>query len=108
MDGIVPSGANGLPPGPPPDPVERPPSPPPPPPEDSGAPPPPPDNAAPPPPPDELPPAPPVETKKDKKGWGAPKRPAATPLSVEDLIQKKKEADAAAAKVLHLPRLNTL
>ena len=108
MDGIVPSGANGLPPGPPPDPVERPPSPPPPPPEDSGAPPPPPDNAAPPPPPDELPPAPPVETKKAKKGWGATKRPAATPLSVEDLIQKKKEADAAAAKVLHLPRLNTL
>ncbi|KAJ5202001.1 Pre-mRNA-splicing ATP-dependent RNA helicase prp28 [Penicillium cinerascens] len=88
----------GLPPGPPPDPIERPPSPPPPPPEDSAAPPPPPDATAPPPPPDDAPPAPPVETKKKKSGWGAPKRPAATPLSVEELIRKKKEADAAASK----------
>lgn len=92
-------GTDAGPPGPPPDPIERPPSPPPPPPEDSGAPPPPPDTSVPPPPPDELPPAPPVEDKKSKKGWGAPKRAAATPLSVEDLIRKKKEADAAAAKV---------
>ena len=38
-----------------------------------------------------------METKK-KQGWGA-KRPAATPLSVEELIRKKKEADAATAKV---------
>ncbi|KAJ5376702.1 hypothetical protein N7509_013588 [Penicillium cosmopolitanum] len=67
------------------------------PPEDSGAPPPPPDAAAPPPPPDDIPPPPPVETKKKKQGWGA-KKPSAIPLSVEDLIQKKKEADAASAK----------
>lgn len=92
------NGLNGAPPGPPPEPIERPPTPPPPPPEDSAAPPPPPDTAVPPPPPDDLPPAPPVEEKKKKVGWGA-KRPAATPLSVEDLIKKKKEADAAAAKV---------
>ncbi|KAJ5467492.1 HelicaseC-terminal [Penicillium sp. IBT 31633x] len=86
------------PPIPPSDPVARPPSPPPPPPEDLGAPPPPPDIAAPPPPPDDVPPPPPVEPKKKQKlGWGA-KRPAATPLSVEELIRKKKEADAATAK----------
>ncbi|KAJ5145227.1 Pre-mRNA-splicing ATP-dependent RNA helicase prp28 [Penicillium atrosanguineum] len=41
---------------------------------------------------------PPGGTKK-KSGWGGPKRPAATPLSVEELIRKKKEADAAASKV---------
>jgi ATP-dependent RNA helicase DDX23/PRP28 len=46
-----------------------------------------------------VPPAPPAEIKKKKAGWGAPKRPAATPLSVEELIRKKKEADAAASKV---------
>ncbi|CAI7633966.1 unnamed protein product [Penicillium viridicatum] len=87
-----------FPPLPPPDPVERPPSPPPPPPEDLAAPPPPPDSIAPPPPPDDVPPPPPVETqKKQKLGWGA-KKPAVTPLSVEDLIRKKKEADAATAK----------
>ncbi|KAG2420882.1 hypothetical protein HFD88_000496 [Aspergillus terreus] len=81
---------------PPPEPVERPPTPPPPPPEDSAAPPPPPDMSAPPPPPqDELPPAP--EPKKKKLGWGS-KRPAAAPLSVEELVRKKREADAAAAK----------
>ncbi|KAJ5724684.1 Pre-mRNA-splicing ATP-dependent RNA helicase prp28 [Penicillium malachiteum] len=90
-------GAPPAPPAPPPDPIERPPTPPPPPPEDLGAPPPPPDLAVPPPPPEDLPPAPPVEIKKKKAGWGA-KRPAAAPLSVEDLIRKKKEADAAAAK----------
>jgi ATP-dependent RNA helicase DDX23/PRP28 len=39
-----------------------------------------------------------VEQKKKKAGWDA-KRPAATPLSVEELIRKKKETDAAAAKV---------
>lgn len=77
----------------------HPPSPPPPPPEDLAAPPPPPDSAVPPPPPDDVPPPPPVETKKgQKQGWGA-KRPAATPLSVEELIRKKKDADAATAKV---------
>lgn len=87
--------------------AQGPPFPPPPPPEDSnapppppdvGAPPPPPDTGAPPPPPDEITPTPPVESKKKKQGWGA-KKPAAAPLSVEDLIRKKKEADAAAAKV---------
>ncbi|KAJ5583030.1 hypothetical protein N7535_001650 [Penicillium sp. DV-2018c] len=80
------------------DPVARPPTPPPPPPEDFAAPPPPPDSSVPPPPPNDVPPPPPVEAgKKQKKGWGA-KRPTATPLSVEELIRKKKEADAAMAK----------
>lgn len=101
MDGMMSNGSNGAPPGPPPEPIERPPTPPPPPPEDSAAPPPPPDAAVPPPPPDDLPPAPPPQEKKKKLGWGT-KRPAATPLSVEDLIKKKKEADAAAAKVCSL------
>ncbi|KAJ5129864.1 uncharacterized protein N7515_005903 [Penicillium bovifimosum] len=81
------------------DPVARPPTPPPPPPEDLAAPPPPPDSGVPPPPPNDVPPPPPVEAgKKEKKGWGA-KRPAVTPLSVEELIRKKKDADAAMAKV---------
>lgn len=72
---------------------------PPPPPEDAGAPPPPPDVSAPPPPPEDLPPPPPEpQVKKKKVGWGA-KRPAPTPLSVEELVRKKREADAAAAKV---------
>ncbi|KAL3473543.1 hypothetical protein BJX99DRAFT_248851 [Aspergillus californicus] len=71
--------------------------PPPPPPEESGAPPPPPEISAPPPPPDDLPPPPPLETKKKKIGWGA-KRPASAPLSVEELVRKKREADAAAAQ----------
>lgn len=66
------------PPQPPPEPVERPPTPP---------------------PPEDLPPAPPPpEPKKKKVGWGA-KKPAATPLSVEELVRKKREADAAAARV---------
>lgn len=101
MDGMMSNGSNGAPPGPPPEPIERPPTPPPPPPEDSAPPPPPPDAAVPPPPPADLPPAPPPQEKKKKLGWGT-KRPAATPLSVEDLIKKKKEADAAAAKVCSL------
>lgn len=93
------NGSNGAPPGPPPEPVERPPTPPPPPPEDSAAPPPPPDAAVPPPPPDDVPSEPPVkEMNKKKLGWEA-KRPATTPLSVEELIKKKREADAATAKV---------
>ncbi|OJJ44519.1 hypothetical protein ASPZODRAFT_153456 [Penicilliopsis zonata CBS 506.65] len=89
------------PPGPPPDPIERPPTPPPPP-EESVAPPPPPEVSAPPPPPEDLLPPPPPE-KKTKKGWGA-QRPAATPLSVEELLRKKREADAAAAKPKFLSR----
>ncbi|KNG81290.1 pre-mRNA-splicing ATP-dependent RNA helicase PRP28 [Aspergillus nomiae NRRL 13137] len=99
MDDIVMNDSSEvLPPRPPPEPIERPPTPPPPPPEDSAAPPPPPDAAAPPPPPEELPPAPPPpEPKKKKVGWGA-KKPAATPLSVEELVRKKREADAAAAR----------
>lgn len=99
MDAVMTNGSDA--PGPPPDNMERPPSPPPPPPEDSAAPPPPaPDDGAPPPPPEDIPPPPPIETKK-KKGWGV-KKPSATPLSVEDLIRKKKEADAAAAKVCNV------
>jgi ATP-dependent RNA helicase DDX23/PRP28 len=35
--------------------------------------------------------------KKKKAGWGA--SAAAKPLSVEELLRKKREADAAAAKV---------
>jgi ATP-dependent RNA helicase DDX23/PRP28 len=98
MEGIVTNGSADGPSAPPPDLVERPPTPPPPPPEDLGAPPPPPDAGLPPPPPEDAPPAPPPEVKKKKLGWGA-KKPAPAPLSVEDLIKKKKDADAAAAKV---------
>ncbi|GKZ25258.1 mRNA splicing protein prp28 [Aspergillus brasiliensis] len=100
MDSIMTNGSSEAhPPMPPPEPIERPPTPPPPPPEDSALPPPPPDTSAPPPPPEDLPPAPPpeIEPKKKKVGWGT-KRPAPTPLSVEELVRKKREADAAAAK----------
>lgn len=77
--------------------------PPPPPPEDSGAPPPPPEDIPRPPediprPPEDIPHPPEPQGKKKKVGWGA-KRPATTPLSVEELVRKKREADAAAAKV---------
>ncbi|CBF85264.1 mRNA splicing protein PRP28 [Aspergillus nidulans FGSC A4] len=83
-----------LPPPPPPEDASAPP----PPPEESAAPPPPPDVSAPPPPPEDLPPPPPEpEVKKKKVGWGT-KRPATTPLSVEELVRKKREADAAAAR----------
>jgi len=103
MDGIVMNGNGEVPPpAPPPEPAERPPTPPPPPP-DMSAPPPPPDTAAPPPPPDEVPPPPPEPEeepkKKQKKGWGGTQRPTTTPLSIEELLRKKREADAAAAKV---------
>jgi ATP-dependent RNA helicase DDX23/PRP28 len=104
MNGIVANGGGEiLHPGPPLEPNEHPPIPPPPlappPPPDSAAPPPPPDISAPPPPPDELPPPPPpaVEKKKRKAGWDSQKSTA--PLSVEELLRKKREADAAAAKV---------
>ncbi|KAL1861141.1 mRNA splicing protein prp28 [Paecilomyces lecythidis] len=108
MDGIVTSGAaGGPPPAPPADPVERPPTPPPPPPperalppppSDTSAPPPPPDATAPPPPPEDAPPPPPAPAveKKKKAGWGSQR--STTPLSVEELLRKKREADAAAAK----------
>ncbi|KAE8149267.1 Pre-mRNA-splicing ATP-dependent RNA helicase prp28 [Aspergillus avenaceus] len=97
MEGIT----NGqAPPVPPPEPIERPPTPPPPPPEDSGvaagaAPPPPPDAGAPPPPP-EIPAPPPPEPVKKKVGWGGGGK--STPLSVEELVRKKREADAVASK----------
>ena len=77
----------------------RQPSPPPPPPESSAPPPPPPMSFAPPPPSDLPPPPPPPseEAKKTKKGWGAPRDRG--PLSIEDILKKKKDADEAAAKV---------
>jgi ATP-dependent RNA helicase DDX23/PRP28 len=77
----------------------------PPPPPDVLAPPPPPGSSAPPP-PSELPPPPPSDTlppppeepsKKKKAGWGASRDRG--PLSIEDILKKKKEADEAAAKV---------
>ncbi|KAJ5090841.1 hypothetical protein N7532_009525 [Penicillium argentinense] len=112
MDGIVNHGSGRPPPGPPPGSDEHQPTPPPPPPEDSVAPPPPPDATVPPPPPDDIPPPPPsddipppppIETKKKKQGWGT-KKPAAPPVSVEELIRKKKEADAEAAKPKFIPK----
>ncbi|KAI9733197.1 MAG: mRNA splicing protein prp28 [Claussenomyces sp. TS43310] len=81
-------------------------SPPPPPPDNLAAPPPPPDaftpppptDFPPPPPSDPLPPPTPAgESKKKKVGWGAGK--GRGPLSIEEILQKKKEADEAAAKV---------
>ncbi|KAH8676677.1 P-loop containing nucleoside triphosphate hydrolase protein [Tricladium varicosporioides] len=77
---------------------------PPPPPPDAATPPPPPSAFAPPP-PEDLPPPPPSESlppppeeapKKKKAGWGAPRDRG--PLSIEDILRKKKEADEAAAK----------
>lgn len=80
--------------------IELPPPPPtdtlPPPPPDSHAPPPP-QDLPPPPPTESLPPPPaPEDVKKQKKGWGAPK--GRQPLSIEEILKKKKEADEAAAK----------
>ncbi|KAI9879801.1 MAG: mRNA splicing protein prp28 [Pleopsidium flavum] len=86
------------PPPPPPEPFERLLAPPPPPPE-SSAPPPPPEDLPPPPPPstiNEAPPPPPLEAKKKKAGWGGHRDRA--PLSVEEVLRKKREADEAAAK----------
>ncbi|MCJ1435971.1 mRNA splicing protein prp28 [Xylographa pallens] len=70
------------------------------------APPPPPEYTAPPPPPEDFPPPPPpgseapppplpVEVKKKKSGWASSTR---QPLSVEEILRKKREADEAAAK----------
>ncbi|EED16495.1 DEAD/DEAH box helicase, putative [Talaromyces stipitatus ATCC 10500] len=94
------------------EPLERPLTPPPGPPADIAPPPPlldmmdappPPTDIEPPPPPEETlpPPPPPVEeiapvVKKKKAGWGS--SAAAKPLSVEELLRKKREADAAASK----------
>ena len=79
---------------PPPPPVD--PAPPPPP--EYTAPPPPPEDFPPPPPPgsEAPPPPPPGEVKKKKSGWAANAR---QPLSVEEILRKKREADEAAAKV---------
>lgn len=86
--------------------------PPPPPPSDLYAPPPPPESFEPPPPPDTIaPPPPPPETDEKglardpspkvavakKSGWGT--KPKVAPLSVEELLRKKREAEEAAAKV---------
>lgn len=82
---------------------------PPPPPPDAIAPPPPPATLEPPPPPDVDQPPPPPEAiplpidgapKKRKAGWAS--APKAKPLSVEDLLRRKREADEAASKVSHL------
>ena len=89
-------------------------SPPPPPPPDSLAPPPPPHSQAPPPPPsssappppNDHPPPPPSDSQpspleepvvKKKAGWGTARDRG--PLSIENILKKKKEADEAAAKV---------
>ena len=113
MADVIMNGAgNGFPPAPPADPIDRPPTPPPPP--DAEAPPPPPDSYIPPPPTSDVPPPPksilvdyPTEesdlgpvslpNKKKKMGWGA--QPKTAPLSVEELLRKKREADEAASKV---------
>ncbi|KAI9829487.1 MAG: mRNA splicing protein prp28 [Sarea resinae] len=90
------NGDTAPPPPPAPEPLERPPTPPPPPPDASVLPPPPSDLPPPPPPSSEdLPPAPPEPPKK-KAGWGASRVKA--PLSIEEILKKKKEADQAAAK----------
>jgi ATP-dependent RNA helicase DDX23/PRP28 len=118
MNGIVTNGyVDGTFPAPPADPIERPFTPPPPP-SDPIPPPPPADLAVPPPPFDgSAPPPPPVEpdvksttedpadappVKKKKTGWAS--QPKATPLSVEELLRKKREADEAASKVCPSPR----
>jgi ATP-dependent RNA helicase DDX23/PRP28 len=97
---------------PPPPPPPSDPFPPPPPPSDDVPPPPPSDDVPPPPPPaSDLPPPPPppptngsLDTEEDlqpnlrkrKLGWGA--KPKTQPLSIEELLAKKKAADEAAAK----------
>jgi ATP-dependent RNA helicase DDX23/PRP28 len=74
---------------------------------ETSIPPPPSSDAPPPPPPSDRIPPPPSATPDDddggafpqlkkRKGWGAP--PKKTPLSIEEILQKKKDADAAAAK----------
>lgn len=112
-------------PAPPVDPISRPQSPPPPPFTATQPPPPPPDNNdappppplasnVPPPPPEVVPPPPAADSDQavdelklqppKKKGWGSAKPQRATPLSVEDLLRKKREADLAASKPKFLSR----
>ncbi|KAI6840561.1 Pre-mRNA-splicing ATP-dependent RNA helicase [Hortaea werneckii] len=84
---------------PPPPPPDAELAPPPPPPPSDDVPPPPPSSDVPPPPPpsdDATAIAPEPVAKKRKLGWGS--APKAQPLSVEELLAKKKAADAAAAK----------
>lgn len=81
---------------------------------DSLPPPPPPSDTAPPPPSTSLPPPPPPPSteailydgpelqpepvaKREKKGWGS--KPKSNPLSIEEILAKKKAADELAAKV---------
>lgn len=102
-------------PAPPVDPISRPRTPPPPPSAGADLPPPPPvAGSAPPPPPDTIPP-PPLDVVGSltngskpqppaKKGWGSTKTPKAAPLSVEELLKKKREADLAASKPKFLSR----
>lgn len=56
----------------------------------------------PPPPPSELEPELVHSKPKEKKGWGA--KPKTTPLDVEELVRKKKEADRLAAKPKFMSR----
>ncbi|RDW64098.1 pre-mRNA-splicing ATP-dependent RNA helicase PRP28 [Coleophoma crateriformis] len=76
--------------------------PPPPPPPDSHAPPPPPDSEAPPPPPDAFAPPPPSDLPPPPPSKFAPRSTPQSngrgPLSIEEILKKKKEADDAKAK----------
>ncbi|KAL8679806.1 MAG: hypothetical protein Q9186_003922 [Xanthomendoza sp. 1 TL-2023] len=102
MNGLIVNGHSQVPPvtAAPPEPLDRPPTPPPPPPPELQAPPPPPEECPPPPPPVaivEQPPPPPTEAKKKaKQGWGSSSYKQ--PLSVEEMLRKKREADEAASK----------
>ncbi|KAI9671533.1 MAG: mRNA splicing protein prp28 [Caeruleum heppii] len=75
-------------------------NPPPPPPPDAVAPPPPPEDLPPPPPPSAAnlppPPPPPVAEVKKKAGWGTQRDRG--PLSIEEILRKKRETDEAASK----------
>ena len=75
---------------------------PPPPPPDLVAPPPPPEDLPPPPPPSTVndePPPPPIDLKKRKRNQDRDPSVSRQPLSVEEILRKKKEADDAASKV---------
>src|SRR6185436_18756599 len=99
MNGYASSDIDAIPPPPPSDFI-------PPPPASDDLPPAPPEELPPAPPSDDLPPPPPSDPAelapppKKKKGWAAPKK---EPLSIEEILRKKREADAAAAKVSIFP-----
>ncbi|KAI1005598.1 Pre-mRNA-splicing ATP-dependent RNA helicase [Podosphaera aphanis] len=84
--------------------MNRLPSPPPPPPPTSDAPPPPGDLPPPPPPTDILPPPPPTNFEKRKKNGNGGSTRDRGPLSIEDILKKKKEVDDAAAKPKYLSK----